>query len=289
MKAIQLFLTVFDNMSRFHIICTKHRQPKLLMKKLFFVIACFLLLSAADAQITTNDSTGVPVQPAPPAIPARAKRDWKKIDLTNRSNDHFMLQFGADTWTGTNDSVAPKGFSRFFNAYIMIDKPFKTNPKFSVALGLGIGSSNMFFKNTYVDVKAKSVTLPFKHVDTVDHFKKFKLTTIFLELPVELRFSGNPEQSNKSFKFALGAKVGTLLKAYTKGKDLEDRNGNLVNNYIEKQSSKRFFNSTRLAATARIGYGIFSLYGSYQITNVLKDGAGPDVKPYSIGIAISGL
>lgn len=260
------------------------------MKKLLLTLACIISLQAVYSQIPpatpSTDSTVTPAQTAP-TTPLQKIR---KIDMSNRSNDHVMLQYGFDNWAGTNDSTKPSGFSRFFNAYVMLDKPFKTNPKWSVGLGLGIGSSNMFFKNTYVNVKSTTTTLPFTKVDSSNHFKKFKLTTVFLEAPVELRFSSNPENSNKAFKVALGVKVGTMLKAYTKGKTLLDKNGNTINNYIAKESSKRYFNSTRLAATARIGYGIFGLYGAYQITSFLKDAAGPaEIRPYSIGIYVSGL
>lgn len=264
------------------------------MKRFLFIAICILSLQAVNAQtISTtpaNDSTAVPVQNVPSSQPAPARKDWKKIDLSNRSNDHFMVQYGFDKWAGTPDSISPKGFSRFFNAYIMLDKPFKTNAKLSVGLGVGIGSSNIFFDKTYVDVKSLSSQLPFTKVDSFNHFKKFKLTTVYAEAPVELRYSSNPENANKSVKVALGVKVGTLLSAHTKGKTLENKSGSTLNNYIEKESSKKFFNSTRLAATARIGYGIFGIYGSYQITSFLKTGAGPaEIKPYSIGIYISGL
>ena len=256
------------------------------MKKFLLTAAFFTCFFAANSQST---DTTVSKSPEPKKVLEKPKKEWSKLDLSNRSGDHIMLQYGADTWTGTNDSVSPKGFSRFFNAYIMLDKPFRGDPRYSVGLGAGIGSSNMFFKNTYVDLKSLASKLPFQRVDTTNHFKKFKVTTIFLEAPVELRFSAKPDHSNSSFKIALGVKVGTLLKAYTKGKTLLDKNGNTINNYIEKESDKRFFNGTKLAATARVGYGIFSLYGAYQITSVLKDGTGPNVKPYSIGLAISGL
>ena len=257
------------------------------MKKFLLTAAFLTCLFAANAQIT-DSTVSISSSPSNQVAP-KTPKDISQLNFGNRSDDHFMLQFGADSWTGTNDSVSPKGFSRFFNAYIMLDKRFKNNPRFSVGLGAGIGSSNMFFENTNVDVRSTVNKLPFHRVDTTNHFKKFKLTTIYLEAPLELRFSSRPDQSNGSFKVALGVKVGTLVKAYTKGKTLQDKNGNTVNDYIEKQSSKRFFNSTKLAATFRIGYGIFSLYGAYQVTGVLKDGAGPDVKPYSIGLAISGL
>lgn len=97
--------------------------------------------------------------------PATPKKDWKKIDISNRANDHFLVQYGFDGWSGAPDSASPKGFSRHFNAYLMLDKPFKTNPKFSVAFGVGVSSSNMFFKGTYVDIKSLNSTLPFRRVD----------------------------------------------------------------------------------------------------------------------------
>lgn len=264
------------------------------MKRFLFTVICIVSLRVANSQTVSqtpaSDSAAAPVQTVPSSQPASAKRDWKKVDLSNRSNDHFMVQYGFDKWAGTSDSTSPKGFSRFFNAYIMLDKPFKTNAKLSVGLGVGIGSSNIFFDKRYVDVKSLSSQLPFAKVDSLNHFKKFKLTTVYAEAPVELRYSSDPENGGKSLKIALGVKVGTLLSAHTKGKTLVNKSGSTLNNYIEKESSKRYFNSTRLAATARIGYGIFGIYGSYQITSFLKTGAGPaEIKPYSIGIYISGL
>ena len=93
----------------------------------------------------------------------------------------------------------------------------------------------------------------------------------------------------KSFKFAIGAKVGTLLNVHTKGKTLLDKNGATVNNYSAKETGKSFLNSTRLAATARIGYGNFSLFGSYQFNNIFKDGVAGDMKRVQIGLNFSGL
>ena len=30
--------------------------------------------------------------------PSTLKRDWNKLDLSTRANDHFMLQYGLDGW-----------------------------------------------------------------------------------------------------------------------------------------------------------------------------------------------
>ena len=213
------------------------------------------------------------------------------VSISERGSDHLLIQYGYTGWAGAPDSINTSGFSRHFNIYFMFDKPFKTSPKMSVAYGVGIGSDNIFFKNTSIDLKSTGATLPIKNVAAADHFKKYKLTTIYLEAPVELRFSSNPYQPNSSFKFAIGAKVGTILKAFTKGKDLQNASGASLygNRYIVKESEKRFFNGTRLGLTARMGYGIFSLHGSYQITQLLKENTGPEIRPFTIGLTISGL
>lgn len=214
-----------------------------------------------------------------------------KIDMSNRPADHLMIQYGSDSWTSRPDSVRTGGFSRHFNMYFMFDKPFKTNPKLSVAFGVGIGSSNMFFENTRLDLKSNSFRLPFTAIDSTDHFKKYKVVNIYGEIPIELRYYSNPANPNKSWKAAVGVKVGTLLKTYTKGKDLVNKAGASIYGptYIVKENDKRFFNTTMLALTGRIGYGFMSLDAGYQFNGVLKDGVGASMNRFSLGITISGL
>lgn len=256
------------------------------MKKIFLFILFFVNFFIARSQVTDTSSI---IQTNVTA--SHAKKSWDKLDLSTRANDHFMLQYGFDGWPNLPDSINTSGFSRHFNVYFMIDKPFRTSPKFSVAFGLGIGSSNIFFSDTYINLKSNTSTLPFTNVSKQNHFDKYKLTTAFLELPLELRFVTNPAQPDKGFKIALGVKGGLILSAHTKGKNLVDSSGRSVydQKYIQKESEKRFINNTRAAVTGRIGYGHISVDGSYQVTSFLKTGAGPTINPYSIGLTLSGL
>ena len=97
------------------------------MKKLIAAIGCiFFLYGSLNAQ---ENNKQTPKQ---------------KIDLSNRANDHFMIQYGVDGWLNTPDSINPSGFSRHFNFYVMLDKPFRSSPHFGVGIGVGIGSSNIF-------------------------------------------------------------------------------------------------------------------------------------------------
>jgi Outer membrane protein beta-barrel domain len=215
----------------------------------------------------------------------------KDKSITDRAADHFMFQVGTNFWTGTADSVKNyiKGFNRSANIYVMYDKQFKNSPKFSIAAGLGIGTSNIYFKKMEVDITANKSKLPFLRTDTGNNYKKYKLATAYLEIPLELRFTSDPSNPNKSIKAAIGVKVGTLLSAHTKGKTLQNSAGSKINALSVKESSKNYFNGTRIAATARVGYGIFSLYGSYGLTSIFKDGVAPDTKLVQIGLTISGL
>jgi hypothetical protein len=171
----------------------------------------------------------------------------------------------------------------------MLNKPFKTAPKFSLGIGLGVSTDNIFFKRMNIDLTAPPGPLPFTPLDSADHFKKYKLATTYLDVPLEFRFTAKPNESNKSFKAALGLKIGTLLNSHTKGKTWVNKDNQTLNGYIQKENSKRFINSTHFMATARVGYGIVSLFGSYQLNKFLKDGAGPDMKLYQIGLTISGF
>jgi Outer membrane protein beta-barrel domain len=239
------------------------------MKK---IIVCAFLLSGfilANAQET----------PAP-----KKKKDWSTLDIT--SKDHIMIQYGSYRWLQQPDSINTGGFSRSFNFYIMYDMPFKTNPKLSVAIGVGAGTDNLFLKGTNVDLKKRD-RLYFNR-DSVNSYKKYKLVTAFLEIPVELRFTSDPTNVNKSVKAALGFKVGTMINAHTKAKVNRDAAND--GGYVSKINDRKHFNNLRLSGTARLGYGLFSLFASYQLNALIKDGSGPvDVRPLTIGITISGL
>jgi len=213
------------------------------------------------------------------------------INYRKTARDHFMIQYGSDIWMGAPDSIHTKGFSRHFNLYCMFDKPFKSDPHYSVAYGAGFGSSNIFFNQQFVDIGANSTTLAFTDQSGSSHFKKFKLTEIFLEAPVEVRYFSKPINPNKSWKFAVGAKFGLLLKAYTKGKNWEDDQNNSLYgaNYVSKVVDNKFFDGAKAALTARVGYGNFSLHADYQVTGVIKQAYGPTINVLSIGLAVSGL
>jgi hypothetical protein len=243
------------------------------MRKIFFGISMILSSSLLFAQ--TDSTVATPKKAPTVSLP--------------RTSDHFVLQLGYTSWQGKPDSIKTGGLPRTFNVYFMLDFPFKTNPHWSTAVGAGIATDNVFFKKTSIGIKETSSSISFTDLSDTIHFKKYKLATAYAEAPIELRYRSNPDDDSKSFKVVVGAKVGVLLNAHTKGKNLESSTGSNINSYTEKLNSKRFFNSNRISLAGRIGYGHLSLFTSYQLTPLFKEGQGPVIRPMTVGLTISGL
>jgi hypothetical protein len=216
----------------------------------------------------------------------------KEVNKTiNKSADHFVFQSSSDLWLEAPDSIGSriKNTSRGFNVYVMLDKPFKSNPKFSFAGGIGISSSNIFLDKLNAQINGNTNQMKFINLDTTSHFNKYKVSSTFAEIPLELRFCSKPTNPDKAFKFAFGVKAGLLLNAHTKGKTLLDISGKTIQSYTEKIYSKSYFNTSRLSVTGRVGYGSITVFGSYSITSVFKENVAASMKLLQVGVSIGGL
>lgn len=142
------------------------------MKQTLFLVLAVTLISTAFGQ---------------------TKKDWSKVAVSG-AGDHFMISISKDGWAGTPDSINNRmsGFSRGLNIAFMLNKPFKSDARLSVAFGVGISHSSVFFKNTDIGLKSSATLLPFTNLDSANHFKKYKLATTFLEAPIEIRYTADP-------------------------------------------------------------------------------------------------
>jgi len=235
----------------------------------FWLLGAFIFSSfSAFAQ----DNSGSGTQPSTGTL------------ITGYSKDYVMFQVTYDGLAGTlPDSLHTKGIPRGFNLDFMYDfKLDKTKPNSNYSLGVGLGiSTSALFLNQTIGITDSTSRVLF-HGNSP--YKFYKLATTFIEIPVELRYRQFPDDANKGFKVAVGLKLGALWSVHTKGKLLSNGYNEIVKLY-----SKRFFNPYRAAATARIGWGNFALYGSYDLTGLFKQNLGPSIYPFSIGLCISGM
>jgi len=228
-----------------------------MLRKAIFTILCFVSLGAS-AQTDADAAYSKP------------------------SRDYFMFQLGYDGWNGAPDSVNVGGLSRSLNMYLCYDFPIKTS-NFSFAAGVGIASSNLFFKDQRLIVGDTNTQIQF--LSDNDELKRFKMSLNYVEAPLELRYFSNKLNRNKGFKMAIGMKVGALLNAHYKS--VRDFNNKPIR---EKVSTRRFIETYRVGGTIRAGYGNFSVYGQYGLNRLFRVANGPqEIVPFSVGICISGL
>lgn len=204
--------------------------------------------------------------------------------IVKPARDFVMLQFAWNNWVQKPDSVKAKTFGYAFNAYLCYDFPIKKT-HLSFAAGIGVNTQVMYLDGQVIslnDTGALGATARF--LPDTKGYKRYKFVTTNLQAPFELRYFGNNLNRNKGFKAAIGLQVGTLLGGHTKG--LYSANGT---NIKDKVDTKRYMSNWNFAATARIGWGNFSLFGSYNLTPVFKDGSGPAITPMTAGICLTGL
>ncbi len=112
-------------------------------------------------------------------------------------------------------------------------------------------------------------------------YKKNKLFSSYLNLPVTLRFETNPKEPKRSFNLAIGGYAGYLLGAHTKTVK-SDKESNKVHDDFN-------LNKMHYGVTARIGYSWFDLYVTYSLTPLFNNRTSPDLTPVSAGIALVGF
>lgn len=270
------------------------------MKKTFiFAIIAIFSISVLNAQVDSTSAgqnsvavkdTAVAVTKTKKSTAVKVVKAAKHYDLSHRPIDHFLFQFGYMGWAGQGDNYALKGFSREFNAAFMMDYAFKSNPHYSFGYGIGYASDNAFMNGKYTDITSTASTvLPplTTNNGSGNEFRKFKIAFNYLEIPLELRYSANAENPDKAFRIAIGVKGGWLCNVHSKGKgEINSAGQSVSSNNIEKEYSKRYFNTFRAAATLRFGWKFVNLYGTYQLTPLLKSNAGPTLNPYSVGVGL---
>lgn len=182
-----------------------------------------------------------------------------------------------DFWQDLPDEFETKSINPGANLNFLYLSPIaKSN--FYFCPGLAIGAHNL--RSDFFLTKNNDSTFFVKIPDTLD-VKKNKLTTVYLDIPVEIRY-----KSKGKFMIAIGFKYGFLINSHTKYKG-EGYDPLTRNPYIEKIYRIADLEKNRYGFTFRVGYDWFNLFGYYSISKLFKESKGPEMYPISAGITIS--
>jgi hypothetical protein len=125
-------------------------------------------------------------------------------------------------------------------------------------------------------------------------YNRNKITTVFVDIPLELRFRSRPTPPNKSgkvrkrnFKLALGFKLGYKVQSYIKYDGEDYRSTNYASSIKYKEYRLNNILAYRYGVYARIGYGKFSAYGYFALTDFFENKKGPELRPFAVGLTIT--
>jgi hypothetical protein len=206
---------------------------------------------------------------------------------------NFLIDFGVN---GT--MLSPENFtigwfgSRSINLYYYY--PIRLGKsKFSFNPGIGLGLERFKFKTAYYVADtlrdgAFEMVANFRPDSAVyKGLKKSFLGMQYVDIPLEFKFSANPEDEARTFWIAVGGRIGFLYNPYTKIKGQDDGE-----RYTYKFKFNHGLNSLRYGPSVRVGIGNFNLFGFYNVNPLFAKDKGPDntsMTTFTMGISIIGL
>lgn len=205
----------------------------------------------------------------------------------------LMIEFGFN-WVQEH----PEGIgfnttgSKTFNAYYLYDMNFGESA-FSFHPGIGIGTEKYAFaQNITLGWGMDSVgnrEVQFVSLDSIygsgTEFKKTQINPNYIDIPIEIRWRSRKYDPKSSFKITLGGKVGFLIDSKTKVKYRE-----YDETKIAKQKENWQLSSIRYGVYGKLGYGGFSAFYYYSISDLFKKDKGPmgtTMYPMTFGLSLA--
>lgn len=180
------------------------------------------------------------------------------------TTEHMSINYGVKS-LGWNLNLAEKNF-HIYKDYI------------NLVTGIGFGFNSYQFKNPIRLNPDSSFTT--YALDSTISFDKNKLKTSYVQIPLMIEFNTS-KSSERSFHVAAGVIGGYKLNSKT-------FRTYKINGYEFEEKRKDDFNINpfKLDATARIGYGHFTLFATYSITELFESKKGPQLNPFTVGVRI---
>ena len=225
-----------------------------------------------------------------------APKDAKKKSV---GSDRVVIDLFHDNWLTKPSGVETKWYGRGIGLYTMFNKNL-IKKNVNIGVGIGVSSHNVYHNaliaynpladstGLYAYPTRVSNLATAATEDSIDvSYKKNKISTTYIDVPLELRFMTNGDAKGRKFKIAVGGRVGYLINGHTKYKG-DDLNGTGAEVKI-KQGIIQGIDKLRYGATARIGYGNINLFGYYALSDMFKKDKGPEIVPFSIGFSFNGM
>ena len=205
--------------------------------------------------------------------PSRFKGHWAAVEMGVNSFANVDYKgYTPDYYMDLNQN---KSFEVGFNFLRYSIGLQKDKRNIGLVTGLGLTFNDYRFSNPYtietVDGKVRSKLIE----DT--GLSKTKLSTSYLTVPLMLEFQIPVSGNNKKLYFSGGVIGGLKGGSHSKVK---------IDGSKSKDRGDFNINAFRYGATARFGYKGINLFGTYYFSTFFKNGRGPEMFPFTIGIGL---
>jgi hypothetical protein len=222
----------------------------------------------------SEDTTTTPKETKPKKVQPRDF--WGGLDMG------FNGYMGADGSTSIPSSPGfeiNQGKSLYFgfNLYELGIPIYKHHVV--LVTGLGIDYNNYRLKSNYSPFGTPDSSGKFLERD----YETNRLKTFYATMPLMLGLDFS-KPGKKGLHLAAGVVGGVRFGSYTKEKYNEGNDVVKTNTRGEHD-----LNAFRLNAQARVGYGDFTIFASYALTEMFQENSGkPELYPFNFGISFGG-
>lgn len=168
-----------------------------------------------------------------------------------------------DPEAGFMDLRMGKSFHLTFNAFTFSTRLTRNN-LLGLTAAIGFTANNYVFETPAAFIREGRLLTP---VAVDRELKKAKLNTFAIHLP--LAFEVNP---TRNFFFSAGGFVDFVTGGHMKWKSPKDKLRGVGTNFLQA------------GATVRVGYRHVYAFANYNFTEVFRQGRGPVLNPYTVGI-----
>ena len=214
--------------------------------------------------------------------------NWSdKTDYATATSQHYLVNRPGQPALNSSDLRLRTGKSSNVNIWFFMQRLNLVKHYVNLKYGIGLETNNYRFSspisfkesgaNPY-DPPSSSFTIahPFIFRDSIS-FKKDKLSTDYVTVPIMLNFRSNPDNSDKSISASAGVSIGYLYNS--RNKQISSERGKHKNHGDYNLKSWKF------SYLGELGLGKVRLYGSYS-PNSIFDGIF-NIMPYTIGVRLS--
>ncbi len=241
---------------------------------------------------SSSDTTHLRIAGRDVTIAGNDDDDDERSEREKKSNDESFetwagLDFGVCGYlSGDNSITLPQGFEsmelNYGKSYVFGWNIWQKNihvyrNNVNIVTGIGLTWYHYNFKKP-VTLLPNQAFATFRN-DSFNYSKN-RLNTCYINVPLMLEFNTNNNDADRSFHIGAGMQVGYNV-FNNKIKQKYELDGRTYKNTVKNNYN---VNPFRFDALARIGFGDYTIFGSYNLTTLFENGKGPRVYPFTAGL-----